>query len=307
LNEFHVPVMGHEVITHLLLSRDGVYVDGTLGGGGHANLFLQKLSPNSVYIGIDRDQEALEFAGRILSPYSNVFFYKGLYSEIGAALNKAGKSNADAILLDLGVSSNQIDKPERGFAFRPGVQLDMRMNQEENMTASDILAKYNESQLAEIFFVYGEERFSRKIAANIIRSREMNPINRSEHLLAIIDRCVPRNFRIKSYARIFQALRIEVNHELDILRETLEQAMVFLNPMGRIGVISYHSLEDRIVKQFFASEENPCICPPGLPECVCGKVPRLRRIKPHLMTAGEDEIQNNPRARSAKFRVGEKI
>jgi 16S rRNA (cytosine1402-N4)-methyltransferase len=299
--------MGHEVITNLLRSRDGVYVDGTLGGGGHAKLFLQQLSSSSVYIGIDRDQEALDYASQILSGYSNVSYYKGLFSEIGAALNRMGMSNADAILLDLGVSSNQIDKSERGFAFRPGLQLDMRMNREDNMTAAIILSEYSEEQLTTIFFEYGEERFSRRIARNIVRSREKNPITRSEHLLQIIDRSVTRNFRIKSYARIFQALRIEVNRELVLLKQALEQALVHLNPGGRMGIISYHSLEDRMVKQFFAAQENPCVCPPGLPECVCGRKPAIKRIKPYFMTAGEEEVRENPRARSAKFRVGEKI
>ncbi len=304
---YHWPVLAREVRDFLLINPDGNYLDGTLGGGGHAAFFLEKLTKQACYIGIDRDAEAIRFAGERLKAFKNVVLYHGLFSDIEAAMRKAQVQALDGVLLDLGVSSHQIDADDRGFAFRPGVPLDMRMDSEQDQTAADILAGYSEKDLSRIFKEFGEERHARCIARAVVRQRQTEPLLVSDQLMAAIRRCVSGKFLTKSYARIFQALRIEVNAELQILEEALQAAADRLKPGGRMGVISYHSLEDRIVKRFFRDQENPCTCPPELPYCVCGKTPQLKRVKPYLILPQDDEIQQNPRARSARFRVGEKI
>lgn len=304
---YHIPVLGREVCDMLLINSAGTYYDGTLGGGGHALLFLVKLDASACYIGVDRDPEAIAFAKDRLKDFNNVSLYRGVFSDMGPATESAGVKSLDGILLDLGVSSHQINEDRRGFAFRPGLRLDMRMDEDSSLTAAQVLSEYEEDELATIFKQYGEERHSRRIAKKIVQHRQTDPVITSDHLMKIISACVPGQFLTKSYARIFQALRIEVNGELVLLQEALDKALTFLNPGGRIGVISYHSLEDRIVKNFMRQQENPCSCPPELPYCICGKQPALRRVKPFLVVPGESEIKQNPRARSAKFRVGEKI
>lgn len=305
--QFHIPVLGRTVVERLLTSAAGTFIDGTIGGGGHAELFLEQLSDQGMYIGIDRDSEAIAFAKKRLKRYKNISFYHGIFSEIDLALKKFDIDKVDGILLDLGVSSHQIDEDRRGFAFRPGVNLDMRMDEHENITAANVLNRFSENDLIKIFREYGEERHSARIARLICTQRVKGEIRKSDQLLEIINRCVPARFALKSYARIFQALRIEVNDELNILKTALEQSLLYLKPGGRIGVIAYHSLEDRIVKQFFNREENPCVCPPELPLCVCGKRPRMKRIRPYLIKPDTAETVENPRSRSAKLRIGERL
>ncbi len=307
LDDYHIPVLGQEICAKLLTNLNGNYYDGTLGGGGHAELILNHLTPSSHYIAVDRDSEAISFAFKRLGKFSNITFYQGIFSSFGPALEKAGISDLDGVLLDLGVSSHQIDNDQRGFAFRPGVALDMRMNANDETTAADILATYEQDALKDIFKKYGEERHAGRIAKEIVARRASGPIRSSEQLMQIIQRCVPGKFLTKSYARIFQALRIEVNQELKILEDALAESLNYLKTGGRIAVLSYHSLEDRIVKVFLQEQENPCTCPPDLPYCVCGKKPVMKRIKPSFITASEQEIKQNPRARSAKMRVGEKL
>ena len=304
---FHVPVLYREVISTLMINPDGIYFDGTLGGGGHAELFLEKLSNNAIYIGVDRDPEAIDFAVKRLAKYKNLIVFNGTFNLIGAALDKAKVEKLDSILLDLGVSTHQIDEDQRGFTFRPGVPLDMRMNPGENLTAADVLNTYDEEKLVEIFKIYGEERYSKNVARRVVKNRENAAITNSSQLLEIIKHSVPGKYLVKSYARIFQALRIEVNRELEILKETLDNSLQYLKPGGRLGVISYHSGEDRIVKDFINTQENPCICPDDLPYCVCGKEPQMRRVKPFPIKPTEREIEENPRARSARYRVGERL
>ncbi len=304
---FHLPVLGREVCEYLITDSGGVYLDGTLGGGGHAEMILQRLSAQGRYIGVDRDAQALAHARQRLASFSNVVFFRGVFSQVEDALAAAGADALDGVLLDLGVSSYQIDANERGFAFRPGLALDMRMDDQELLTAEAVLATYPEAELRRIFKEYGEERHAARIAQLIVRQREQRPFKTSDDLINVIDRATPRQHVVKSYARIFQALRIEVNQELQHLKRVLNASLGFLKPGGRLVVISYHSLEDRIVKHFLKEQENPCICPPEYPVCVCGKKPRMRRLKPFLIRPAEDEIENNPRARSAKMRVGEKI
>ena len=210
-------------------------------------------------------------------------------------------------MLDLGVSSWQIDEDKRGFSFRPGLKLDMRMNTEQNLNAEWIINNYKEEELKRIFKEYGEERFSGRIARLIVEQRSKHRLSTSTDLIKIIDRCVNPRFAIKSYARIFQAVRIEVNDELNILRDALEKAVHFLKTRARLAVITYHSLEDRIVKNFYRDQENPCICPPEIPVCSCGRKPLLKRIRPNFISASANETAGNPRARSAKLRVAEKV
>ena len=306
-DEFHIPVLYKEVLETLMINPDGIYYDGTLGGGGHAEKFLQSLSNRAIYIGVDRDPEAIVVAGKRLAEYKNLIIYNGTFNMFEAALAKAQVEKLDAILLDLGVSTHQIDEDRRGFTFRPGVSLDMRMNASDMLTAADVLNTYDEARLIQIFKEYGEERFSKNIARRIVSNRETRAIITSNQLLEIINQSVPGKFLVKSYARIFQALRIEVNKELDILKDALEKSLLYLKPRGRLGVIAYHSGEDKITKNFINKQEKPCVCPTELPYCVCEKKPQLRRIKPYPITPGDSEIAENSRARSAKFRVGERI
>jgi len=299
--------LGQEVCEYLITDSAGVYLDGTLGGGGHAQMILQRLSSRARYIGVDRDAQALAHAKQRLAAFPNLVLFRGVFSQIPEALSAAGVPALDGVLLDLGVSSYQIDADERGFAFRPGLALDMRMDAGESLTAEAVLATYPEKELRRIFKEYGEERHSGRIARMIVRQRAQHPFKTSDDLIRVIDRAVPRQHVVKSYARIFQALRIEVNQELQHLERTLSAALDFLKPGGRLVVISYHSLEDRMVKHFLMKQEKPCVCPPEYPVCICGRKPRLRRIKPYLITPVEEEVKQNPRARSAKMRVGEKI
>lgn len=304
---YHTPVLGEQICAYLLKKTDGVYYDGTLGGGGHAKMLLEKLSPSALYIAVDRDSDALEFSRRRLQESQNVVYVHATFDQIEFAMHEAGVSRLDVIFLDLGVSSHQIDNEQRGFAYKPHAPLDMRMDRDQSLTAETVLAEYPENELRRIFKEFGEERFSAKIARLVVQTRNSQHIHLAGDLIRIIDRCIGPQFRIKSYARIFQALRIEVNRELDILRETLEQSLQKLNPGGRIGILSYHSLEDRICKFFLRDQENPCTCPPEFPICVCNRKPQLKRIKPYLILPSKEEIKKNPRARSAKFRVGEKL
>jgi len=304
---YHIPVLGAQVLSTLLIDTHGTYLDGTLGGGGHAELFLTRLEKDAVYIGIDRDREAIAYCRQRLSRFRNIVYHQGTFNEFETALRIAGVRFLDGLFLDLGVSGHQIDDGNRGFAYRPGLILDMRMNQNDTQTVRDILNGYAEAELGRVFKQYGEERYARNIARRIVKERQNHVITRSDDLLDIIKRSVPGGSVIKSYARIFQALRIELNNELNILQETLTRIVPYLKAGGRIGIISYHSGEDRIVKSFFREQEYPCTCPPEIPYCSCGKNPVLRRLKPHLIIPDEEEVRQNPRSRSAKYRVGEKI
>jgi len=304
---YHVPVLGQEVVQYLVGNKNGIYLDGTLGGGGHAQIILDILDKDGLYIGIDRDLEAIDKAQEKLAGYKNFKAYCTTFNDIEKILNKEKVKELDGILLDLGVSSWQIDHDNRGFSFRPGLKLDMRMNAEQNLTAEWIINNYNEEELKRLFREYGEERFSGRIARLIVQQRSKHPLTSSTDLIKIIDKSVNPRFAIKSYARIFQAIRIEVNDELNILKDALEKGVQFLKAGARLAVITYHSLEDRIVKNFFRDQENPCVCPPELPFCTCGRQPLLKRIKPNFISPSESEINTNPRARSAKLRVAEKV
>jgi 16S rRNA (cytosine1402-N4)-methyltransferase len=304
---YHVPVMVQEVLGTLVHRKDGTYFDGTLGGGGHAEFILSKLDDTAHYLGIDRDEQAINVSRKRLAGFLNFKAFQTTFEQIGSVLNEAGFTSLDGILLDLGVSSWQIDNDDRGFSFRKGLSLDMRMDSRQDLTAEWILNNYSKDELRKIFKEYGEERFSGKIAYRVMKAREEKKIERSGEVLALIDRCVNPRFATKSYARIFQALRIEVNNELEILKQSLKESIKYLGKEGRLVVITYHSLEDRIVKNFMRDAENPCTCPPEFPVCVCEKKQKLKRIKPHFIQPSQEEIKTNPRARSAKIRAAIRV
>jgi 16S rRNA (cytosine1402-N4)-methyltransferase len=282
-------------------------LDGTLGGGGHAEEILNKLNKNARYIGIDQDREAIQHTKKRLNRFNNVIYHQGNFADLDLVLDQLEIKMIDGILLDLGVSSYQIDTDDRGFSYMKDTDLDMRMDRGGAQTARDLLNSLEEKELSNIFFTYGEERKARQIARALVKYRKEQEITQSDQLRNIIDRVVHPRFKIKSYARIFQALRIAVNRELDALEEALEKTIPVLRLGGRCLVISYHSLEDRIVKNFFRKKANPCTCPPEFPKCVCGLEPEMKILTLKALKASEQEINQNPRARSAVMRVGEKI
>ncbi len=289
----------------------GVYIDGTVGGGGHARLILEKSSPDGFLLGIDRDAEAIRKAYQTLSPYgSRVFLYQGSFAVLDQALQAAGKAAADGILLDLGVSSHQLDMDARGFSFLREAPLDMRMDASTGMTAQEAVNTLDEEELARVFRDYGEERFARRIARRIVERRAEQPLTSTLELAELVREAIPGRgaaYRIHPATRVFQALRILVNGELDHLRRGLEKAVDFLAPEGRLAVLTYHSLEARIVKEVFRRETTGCICPPELPVCVCHHQPRLALLAGNGIKPGEEEVAANPRSRSAVLRGARRL
>jgi len=311
MGRWHLPVMVGEVIKYLDCRAGGIYLDGTLGGGGHGEAILKASAPDGVLIGIDRDKAAIEQAGKTLKEYKErVVFVRADFGDIKEVLKGAGITGVDGILLDLGVSSHQLDEADRGFSFSRDAHLDMRMDRRGGLTAHDLVNTLGATELAGIIRRYGEERFSMRIARNIVRARGIKPVETTGELRAIISEAIPTRFhgtRIDPATRTFQAIRIAVNKELDALRRGLAEGMDSLVSGGRMVVISYHSLEDRIVKRFFREAASPCKCPPRLPRCVCGKKPCLKILTGRVVKAGVDEVRVNPRARSAKLRAAMKI
>lgn len=304
---YHIPVLVDAVDQYLIGKENGFYVDGTLGGGGHAEQILKRHPEIKQYLGLDQDRDALTFSAQRLKSFGNVRFEYSNFSEFRKILAQLGIHGIDGLLLDLGVSSYQIDTADRGFSFMKNGSLDMRMDQEQSMTAATLLNNYEEKALADLIYLYGEERRSRAIARRIVNTRIKKPFETTSDLRDAVSAIVKGPQQVKSLARVFQALRIAVNGELDRLRQTLMDIPEILNPGGRIVVIAYHSLEDRIVKQFFRKQANPCECPPELPQCICGKEPRLKILTRRAVKAGEEEIKRNSRSRSARLRAGEKL
>jgi len=308
----HTPVMPREVLAALSPKEGSVCADGTLGGGGHAALLCEAIGADGVLLGIDRDPEAITAAEERLAPYPcRKIFENRNFEEIGEALSRHGLSGIDAGLLDLGVSSRQLDEPSRGFSYSEDGPLNMRMDGADGEpTAYTVVNTYTEPDLARVLYEYGEERWSRRIARRIVTERERAPIRTTGELVRIIRSAMPAAALREAQhpaKRSFQAIRIEVNDELGGLARALGAWIDALNPGGRLGVITFHSLEDRIVKEAFREREDPCTCPKEMPVCVCGKVPDARRVtrKPILPDAAE--VAKNPRARSAKLRVIEKL
>lgn len=306
----HVSVLYEEAIDNLNIRPDGVYVDGTLGGGGHAAGICGKLNENGLLIGIDRDKDALRAAQERLREFScRKIFVHDNYSAVKRVIEQYGIGRIDGGLLDLGVSSYQLDVRERGFSYMQSAPLDMRMDAEEPFSAYDVINKYDKKELRRIISSYGEEKWASRISDFIVKAREEHPIETTDQLVDVIKAAVPAAARREGphpAKRTFQAVRIEVNDELGQLKEAVDSFIDVLAPKGRLCIITFHSLEDRIVKEKFAYRANPCTCPKNLP-CVCGKKPEIRKITGKSILPSAEEIENNPRSRSAKLRVAERI
>lgn len=302
----HIAVLPAEVIQGLEPRPGGLLIDGTLGAGGHTAAWLEATAPAGRVLAFDLDLVAIEIARERLARYgARVEIVHASYEQMGEIAPARGFGSVDGVLLDLGFSSMQIDDPERGFAFRFDAPLDMRFDQSQVLTAASLVNELPEDELADLIYEYGEERYSRRVARAIVQAR---PVQQTGELAEIVEKAVPRSReRIHPATRTFQALRIAVNDELGALERTLPQAVDLLKPGGRLAVISFHSLEDRIVKNFMRDEARNCICPPELPRCVCDHEPRLALVTRKPITAAEEEVEHNPRARSAKLRIAERV
>ena len=311
MTEFHhKSVLLNECLDGLNIKEDGIYVDGTLGGAGHSSQIAKRLTTGRL-IGIDRDPVALKAAGERLKPYADrVTLVHSNFCEIAKVLDDLGIDGVDGVLLDLGVSSPQLDDGDRGFSYLVDAPLDMRMDNGDPITAHTVVNTWSYEELRRILFDYGEERYAPQIAANICRRREVSPINTTLELVDVIRSAMPAAaLREKQHPakRSFQAIRIAVNDELGAVRKVMEAAIPRLNPGGRLAIITFHSLEDRIVKNGMADAAKGCTCPPNFPVCVCGKKPQVKLITRKPVIAGDEELEQNPRSRSAKLRVCEKI
>lgn len=303
---YHTPVMVQEVIGGLLADPDGTYMDATAGGGGHSQALLQAMGAQGHLIAVDRDGEAVEAAREKLAVDVRAVVWQGSFGELGQLLEREGIEPLSGVLFDLGVSSHQIDEPGRGFSYREDGPLDMRMDPAGGQTAAELIAASSEAELADLIKRYGEEHQARRIARAICRHRELEPLVTTQGLRQVIAATHPQMLN-KTLARVFQALRIAVNDELGQLQGGLAAAVALLKPGGRLAVIAYHSLEDRLVKQFLATLERGCICPPRLPVCNCGRQPSFKKVGRKLQRASAEEVRSNSRARSAILRIYEKI
>ena len=303
-------VLLKETVGILITDPNGSYVDGTLGGAGHSYEICSRLSDQGRLIGIDQDADAIAAATKRLEPFKDIVsIIRSNYCEMLSRLHEIGVDKVDGIVIDLGVSSYQLDTAERGFSYRVDAPLDMRMDQRQKMTARDIVNEYSESELYRVIRDYGEDKFAKNIAKHIVAERRKNPIETTGQLNEIISHAIPMKFRKTSghpSKRTFQAIRIELNHELDVLRESLDDMIEMLNPGGRICIITFHSLEDRIVKSAFRKNENPCTCPSHFPVCVCGKISKGKVITRKPILPSEAETESNSRSKSAKLRIFER-
>ena len=307
----HRPVLLHECIEALAIRPDGIYLDGTLGRGGHSGEIAKRLSDKGRLLCVDRDRQALEEAGRRLAPWADrITFLHGNFADLDALMDRAGVAAADGMLFDLGVSSPQLDDPERGFSYMHDAPLDMRMDRDDALTAWTVVNQWPREELRRVLSQYGEERYAGPIAAAIDKARQKAPIETTGQLVEVIRGALPAAaLREKQHPakRSFQGIRIAVNDELASVSRMLQAAIPRLNPGGRLAVISFHSLEDRIVKSELAAAAKGCTCPPEFPVCVCGKTPQVKLVTRKPVLPGQDELEENPRARSAKLRVAEKV
>ena len=305
----HKSVLLNETIDGLNIKPDGIYVDGTLGGGGHAYEVCRRLGEKGSIVGIDQDAAAIEAASARLKDFGEkVTIVRSNYCDMKSKLHELGIDKVDGIVLDLGVSSYQLDTAERGFSYREDAPLDMRMDTRQKMTARDIVNDYTEADLYRVIRDYGEDKFAKNIAKLIVQARAVKPVETTAELSEIIRASIPMKFQKKSghpAKRTFQAIRIELNRELDVLRDSLDDMIDLLNPGGRLCIITFHSLEDRIVKSAFRKNENPCTCPPDFPVCVCGKKSKGSIITKKPILPSEEELEYNSRSKSAKLRIFE--
>lgn len=304
----HKSVLLQECIEGLNIKENGIYVDGTLGGAGHSSEILKKLSSKGKLIGIDRDEEALKAAKERLKEYENVLYLHGNHDDIKELLKSIQIDKVDGILLDLGVSSYQLDERARGFSYMGEATLDMRMDKTQELTAKDVVNNYTEEKLSRIIEEYGEEKFAKNIARNIVKDRQISPIETTMQLVDIIRKSIPISKQKDGHPakRTFQAIRIEVNNEIEPLKETIRNCIECLKPEGRLCVITFHSLEDRAVKQAYSDAEGKCTCPKDLPYCVCGYHSEGKIINKKPIVASKEEQEENPRSKSAKLRIFEK-
>lgn len=306
----HISVLLNECIDNLNITPDGIYVDGTMGGGGHSLEIAKRLTTGRL-ICIDQDPNAHEAAGKRLAEYKDrITFVRDNFGNIANILDSLGIEKIDGMLLDIGVSSHQLDEAERGFSYQQDAPLDMRMNPDRPFSAYDVVNGYDEDELDRVIFTYGEERWARRIAQFIVKEREAKPIETTGELVDIIKKAVPKGARKDGphpAKRTFQAIRIEVNGELEVLQRAIDDVAARLAVGGRLCIITFHSLEDRIVKEAFRKQENPCICPPQFPVCVCGKKSLGRVITRKPILPSKEELEENPRSRSAKLRVLEGV
>lgn len=306
----HKSVLLEETIDSLCVKPDGIYVDGTLGGGGHAYEVCRRLGEHGRFIGIDQDEDAIRAASERLKGYKDkVTIVRSNYENIRTVLQDLGIEKVDGICLDLGVSSYQLDTAERGFTYREDAPLDMRMDQRNQETAADIVNHYSEFDLYRIIRDYGEDKFAKNIAKHIVRARKEEPIETTGQLIEVIKAAIPMKVRATGghpAKKTFQAIRIELNKELEVLNHSIDTMIELLNPGGRLCIITFHSLEDRIVKTRFRNNENPCQCPPDFPVCMCGKVSKGTVVTRKPIIPTEDEIEENKRAKSSKLRVFER-
>ena len=305
----HYSVMLEECIAGLAIRPDGIYVDGTAGGAGHSCQIAKRLTDGKLFA-LDKDPDAVNIAEQRLAPYAQATVIQADFRDLCCTLKERGITGVDGILLDLGVSSYQLDTAERGFSYRENAPLDMRMDQRQEKTARDIINGYSEMELYRIIRDYGEDKFAKNIAKHIVAARQVKPITTTGELTEIIRESIPMKMQVKSghpAKRTFQAIRIELNRELDVLRDSLDGMIDILDDGGRLCIITFHSLEDRIVKTIFRKNENPCTCPSDFPVCVCGKKSKGKVITRKPILPGETEMEENPRSKSAKLRIFERV
>lgn len=307
----HKSVLLEEVIEGLNIKSDGIYVDGTLGGAGHGEQVCLRLGDKGRFIGIDQDEDAIRASGERLKPYgSKVTIVRSNYSSMVDVLHQLGIQKVDGITLDLGVSSFQLDTEERGFSYRFDAPLDMRMDNRQELTAQKVVNEYSEMELFHVIRNYGEDKFAKNIAKNIVIEREKAPICTTGQLAEIVSHSIPMKIKKQGghpAKRTFQAIRIEVNHELEVLEQNISDMIDLLNPGGRFCIITFHSLEDRIVKRAFRKAQDPCTCPPNFPVCVCGNQSRGKQVPRKPILPSQKEMEENPRSKSAKLRIFEHI
>ena len=307
-NDYHIPVLYYETLDNLIKNPDGVYIDCTLGGGSHSEGILEMLSDKGLLISIDQDINAIEYSKKRLEKYGAKWkVFKGNFETIDTIAYMAGVDKVDGILMDIGVSSKQLDDPERGFSYRYDVKLDMRMNTEQKISAYDIVNNYSEEDLSRIIFEYGEERHAKKIARLIVDERKKEPIEMTSQLINIIKRVYPERAAKHPAKKTFQAIRIEVNRELEVLDKAMEKAVNLLKVGGRLAIITFHSLEDRAVKNKFKDLSTACKCPKDIPICMCGGIKKFENITKKPIVPIDEELEKNNRAHSSKLRILERI